>query len=168
MWSAEHGKVPETSANDTGEVSDVSQATGSELATINARLTEVRTVVLDPNGRYLLASGAGQTEILDLKQGTSLAVCEGETSDDPWAFSGGVRFFATAGPDASARIYEVETGRLLARFRLGDAPRGPARFNAAGDRLLVQAGDWTELWDTDLEKRTPAEIASKTKSFNTN
>jgi WD40 repeat protein len=67
---------------------------------------------------------------------------------------------ATASEDATARIWDATTGRLLATLAGygGSMPTDiQVLFDRDGDRLLV-VGQALTVWDVELERRDPQQI----------
>ena len=65
-----------------------------------------------------------------------------------------------AGLDKTARVWEAETGRLLAILTGHAAPFGTATYSPDGKRIVTVGENAARVWDTSQEMLTADQIAA--------
>lgn len=129
-------------------------ATGAELATVTAAANDVDAVGWSPDGRLLAAGGAGgfgeapPVQVWDARTLELEHQLHGhQGAIDDLAF-GPAGMLVTSGADATARLWDPESGSERLVLRGHQAIIGGVAVSPDGDRIATASDDGTtRLWD---------------------
>jgi WD40 repeat protein/ankyrin repeat protein/serine/threonine protein kinase len=120
--------------------------------------TDVRSFSFSADGKRVVTAGQGSAVVWDLATAQQI----GTLSHDERlpinfaAFSSDGELVVTAGEDATARIWNVNSGRLVGRPLSHVGPLRQAEFDRLGKRVVTSCGCEARIWDavtcTELTK----------------
>jgi len=135
-------------------------STGEPLAVPGSSAALSATMVpVSPDGRFVVRRVGGRAEIYSVATRERVARLKGETADIGADFSADGRLVATArsGSHAGVRVWEAQTGKLVATLR----PRSVdganfvsgANFGASSRYLATRSPGVVDLWDAMTGRR---------------
>jgi WD40 repeat protein len=124
--------------------------TGREMADCYFSFGDVYSVDFDPRGLYVIAGGRSDATLLDVTTWRPLRTFTGHAHSygvSSVRFSGDGRYVLTGSGDATARLWDLSTGKTVRTFR-GHSDRVSAVDFSPDNRFIV-TGSWdgtAKLW----------------------
>ena len=147
-------------ASEHGTVFFVDRETGKTLRTLQAHACWIQSLTFAESGRTLLTVGRQDHTVKVWREPFDVpVVLSGHTGMALRAsLSDDGRRVASVSGDGTARLWDAHTGEQL---RVIHGPTTTAAFRPGSDELLT-TGDrgYEVVWNTALDRRTPAEIAT--------
>ncbi|MEK7865348.1 MAG: WD40 repeat domain-containing protein [Planctomycetota bacterium] len=140
--------------NGTGAVRIWEASTGSLVRTLWTDAGSITKLAVSPDGKRLAVCGQGGAFLYDLSSGTMTRALGGhEGAVFHVAFSPDGSRLATAGDDATARIWEADTGREVVRLQGHSGRLFCVAFSPDGARIATSAYDGSvRTWEAATGK----------------
>jgi WD40 repeat protein len=161
-WSADGRWV--ATFNDDGRLR-VWDAGGAELASLETGTSDHADLSFSPNAAQVAIyfNYRGDVILWNWRDGTTLSLAEHAGSIHDVAYSADGTRLATAGFDATAKLWDTQSGTLLASFDESPNWLGAVSFSPDGRSVLI-GGAPGLIWQWQigaLETRTPAQIQAR-------
>jgi WD40 repeat protein len=158
-FSPDGKKVASGGADRTVAIWDA--ATGKELHSFQGHQGNCSQATFSPDGQVLVSADNGSVHIWDVATGKGLRRLTGDPEPDYrayLAFHRDGRTIAYKSWSAPLRLWQVDTGKALAQFNLGQLSQPPVMAFSRDGRMLAtpmleERSHPIELWDATTGKR---------------